>query len=96
MDWSETPENDDFPDREFDCFLERGKKITGKDRRRRERRGEKRGEEKRREWRGGNILPFRAKSIVKSSFIGTVTYTALSHTLALFKCMSHTVLHKMI
>lgn len=61
-------------------------------------RGEERREERRRGGNGGggNILPFRAKSIVKSSFIGTVTYTALSHTLALFKCMSHTVLHKMI
>lgn len=31
MDHSETPENDDFRDREFDCFLEK-KKATGKGR----------------------------------------------------------------
>lgn len=30
MDYTETPENDDFRDREFDCFLEEKKKVTGR------------------------------------------------------------------
>lgn len=30
MNYSETPENDDFRDREFDCFLEK-KKVTGRE-----------------------------------------------------------------
>lgn len=30
MDYSETPENDDFRVREFDCFLEK-KKVTGRE-----------------------------------------------------------------